>query len=86
MEEARVRLGALNAAWQDFETDWPKRTELGAAACELIADCPTCHRPAMVALGSWINDEGSGRRIERRYLRLVPVRTETDVAYLGAGR
>lgn len=81
MEEARVRLGSLNAAWQDFETEWPKRSDAGVAECDLIADCPSCHRPSMVALGErdvWDN----GRPRPRRYVCLVPVRTETDAAYV----
>lgn len=82
MEDATVRVGALNAAWQDFETDWPKRSFTGEAECDLVAHCSGCHRPSMLAMGSWNNDEGYGRRVERRYLRLVPVRTSADVEYL----
>lgn len=84
MEDATVRVGALNAAWQDHQTDFPGRSDEGVAECELVAECPACLRPSMLALGSRSENLGYGQSHERRYLRLVPVRTEADAAYLGA--
>ena len=51
MEEATVRVGDLNAAWQDCETEWPDRTAEGAAASALVTTCPSCGKPSMIALG-----------------------------------
>lgn len=80
MEGATVSVEALNAAWQDGETDYPGRSQTGLAESDLVASCPTCKRTSMLALGSAKLKDALGA--ERRYLRLVPVRTPADVAYL----
>jgi len=86
MEDATVKVGDLNAAWQDFETEWPERTREGAPGSALVTTCPSCGKPSMIAFGSRdIREPGLQR--ERRYVRVVPVRTEADVLYLsGAAR
>lgn len=85
MFDATVRVGDLNAAWQDHETDHPARSDDGQAGCDLVAACPSCQRPSMVALGRYDVVE-FGERFERRYIRLVPVRTAADVEYLELAR
>lgn len=78
MSDAVLTVGALNSAWQDWETDWPSRSDAGEAESGLTAQCPHCSKPSLIALGTQVEAEGG----DRRYVRLVPVRTSADVAYL----
>lgn len=79
MGEATIRLTDLVEAWESDAPDWPPHEANGAAGSPLVADCPTCGRPSMVALAGVL----AGFREGDRFLKLVPVRTATDARYLG---
>lgn len=75
MDGATVSLGALADAWQDRATLRPWRGECGQPDPGAITtECPSCGRPSMVAL-----QVHAGERV----MRLLAVRTKTDVELLG---
>ncbi len=75
MDHATVRLGDLQVAWEDGDPTWPGRSSDGEAEGAAVVDCPRCLRPSMLALAGSL----TGIKGESRWLKLVPVRTASDL-------
>lgn len=78
IEDAVVRLGDLVEGWEAESPGWPARGGGGVATTPLVADCPVCASPSMVAIVG-----NSDALNEVRFIKLVAVRTAADARLIG---
>ncbi|HEV2530930.1 hypothetical protein [Phenylobacterium sp.] len=77
MIEATVTVGQISDAWSHWGAMRPERGPNGEPdPIGIVADCPTCCRPSMIAL-----QEHDGP-YPTRHIRLLAVRTPADLKLL----